>query len=63
MKALQPDATLLIMLGSIITHFDEYTSETGRPEDLMAARTLLELPSVKEWIKEMHGAALLPVKR
>ena len=49
-------------LGSIIVHLEEYV-ETDIHTDLKAAQALLADPEVTTWITEMHGKALLPVKR
>ena len=60
---LKPSAQLLIKLGSIITHYEEYTSKNGHEFDKIAIDSLLADPDVKEWMKEMNDMALLPHKR
>jgi hypothetical protein len=60
---MKPSPTLLVKLGSIIVHFDEATELGGHKFDIQTARQLLNDPDVSEWIKQMNGAAMLPVKR
>lgn len=60
---LDPSASLLIKLGSIIVHFDEFTSATGHPLDKQTADQLLKDEEVAEWLSEMTKLAFLPVKR
>lgn len=59
---MKPNQGLLMRLGSIIVHFEEYV-ETDIHTDLKAAQALLEDPEVVTWFKEMRAKALLPVKR
>ena len=63
MDVMKPTPGLLAKLGSLVVHADEGLSEGGSNFDLMAFRSLLDEPDVKEWIKEMNALALLPVKR
>lgn len=60
---MNPSPALLVKLGSIIVHFDEFTSLGGHEYDLHAARQLLADPEVAEWIAAMTKAAMLPQKR
>jgi hypothetical protein len=60
---LQPSASLLCKIGSVIVHFDEAASPDGRHLDMDVARRLLADPDVSEWIAAMNSMALLPVKR
>ena len=60
---LQPSAQLLIKLGSIIVHADEFTSDGGHELDLGAMRGVMSDPEVKEWLEQMNSMAFLPVKR
>lgn len=60
---LSPPASLLVKLGSIIVHFDEYYAAGGHPFDLQTAQQLLLDPEVQTWIIEMTSRAMLPVKR
>ena len=59
---MKPNQGLLMKIGSIIVHLEEYI-ETDIHTDLKAAQALLEDPEVETWIKEMYAKALLPVKR
>jgi hypothetical protein len=59
---MKPNQGLLMKLGSIIVHLEEYI-ETDIHTDLKAAEALLADPEVVTWIKEMHGKGLLPQKR
>lgn len=56
-----PSLSLLVKLGSIVVHADEYLSPSAHVFDLEALRVGLRDPEVQEWIKDM--GALLPVKR
>lgn len=60
---LAPSASLLVKLGSIAVHADEFTSPDGHEFDLTAMRGLLNDPEVVEWLAKMTAAALVPVKR
>jgi hypothetical protein len=60
---LQPSASLLMKLGSIIRHFEELTSSKAHSLDKAAIESLLSDSDVKEWFEEMDKQALLPVKR
>lgn len=60
---LKPSATLLIKLGSIIVHLEEYTSPNGHPLDKHTADQLLADKEVSEWLAAMTKMAFLPVKR
>lgn len=62
-EPLKPSATLLIKLGSIIIHLDEFTSAKGHPLDKHTADQLLADVEVSEWLKSMTNLAFLPVKR
>lgn len=60
---LKPTPSLLVALGSIAVHADEYLSPKGHPFDADAIRSALSLPEVKAWIAEMDAIGLLPRKR
>lgn len=62
-EPLKPNSQLLIKLGSIIIHYQEFLSPGGHQFDKTTAETLLENEDVKEWIKGMNDLALLPQKR
>lgn len=60
---LSPSVGLLVKLGSIVVHADEYWSPHGHPFDMDAAKTLLADPDVVAWIAAGSAAAMLPKKR
>ncbi len=60
---LRPDMGLLIKLGSIAVHADEFTSLGGHEVDQLALRQGLDDPDVKAWLAKMTEMALVPVKR
>lgn len=62
-KPLEPNATTLTKLGSIIAHYEEFTSEGGHEFDLESAKSLLTDPEVVDWFTGMRSLALLPLKR
>lgn len=59
----KPSTQLLIKLGSIITHYEEWTSKKGHEFDKVAIDSLMADEDVKEWLKQMDAMALLPHKR
>ena len=59
--ATKPDLPLLMKLGSIIVHMEEYLSPKGNPVDREALEALLANDDVQQWIKDM--GVFLPVKR
>lgn len=58
---LTPPPALLVKLGSIAVHVEEYLSPHRHPFDKTAIELLLNDPDVKAWIVSM--GAFLPVKR
>jgi hypothetical protein len=60
---LHPPLSLLIKLGSIAVHADEYLSPQGHPFDKVAIDNLLKDYEVQRWIQQMNKLAMLPVKR
>ncbi len=63
MDVLKPSPQLLIKLGSIIVHFEEYLSPDGHVLDMEAFKALLNNDDVKEWLEGMDKMAFLPKKR
>ena len=59
---MKPNQGLLMKLGSIIVHLEEYI-ETDIHTDLKAAQALISDAEVVTWLKEMTAKGLLPVKR
>lgn len=53
--------SLLVKLGSIAVHADEFLSPKGHDFDKIALQQLLIDPEVVEWLKSMK--TMLPVKR
>lgn len=60
---LKPSAQLLIKLGSIAVHAEEFLSSDSHDFDRIALTTGLADPQVQEWIKAMDKMAFLPKKR
>jgi hypothetical protein len=60
---LTPPVTLLIKLGSIAVHAEEFMSSGGHEFDAVAIQGLLDDPEYREWVEEMNKMAFLPVKR
>lgn len=64
MNALKPEPSLLVKLGSIAVHTDEYLSAKGHHFDVSVLKALLIDVEVMEWLEEMNKLALLlPIKR
>ena len=61
--ALEPSASLLCKLGSIIIHTEELYSPSGHGFDKIALEGLLKDPEVILWIQAMDSMSLLPKKR
>lgn len=61
--ALSPTPALLIKLGSIITHYEEFLSDKGNRVDLDTAQVLRKDQEVMDWFDKMNVLALLPLKR
>lgn len=60
---LKPSVSLLVKLGSIVVHAEEYFSLGGHPYDKTALDGLLTDPEVREWRNQMDAMAFLPKKR
>jgi len=58
-----PGLPLLMKLGSIAVHAEEYLGNGGHLVDLKAMQALLSDPEVVAWRKAMTAEALLPLKR
>ena len=56
-------ASLLVKLGSIAVHADEFFSPSGHIFDGDAMKALLDDAEVKTWLLEMQKMGLVPVKR
>lgn len=62
-RALSPPLSLLVCLGSIAVHIEEFLSKDGHPFDREAIKSLLSNPELRSWIKVMDEKAFLPKKR
>lgn len=60
---LQAPTTVMIKLGSIAVHVEEYLSPAGHVLDFVALRSLLDDPEIKEWLAAMDKLALVPRRR
>ena len=60
---LKPGADVLVRLGSLAVHVDEFISEDGHEADLHAIKSLLDDDILKNWLEDMRKGAWLPVKR
>jgi len=60
---LKPTPQLLIKLGSIIVHYEEWISGNGHELDKITIDAMMKQDDVKEWFKGMNEMALLPLKR
>lgn len=60
---LKPSPQLLIKLGSLIVHYQEWTSSDGHALDKAAIDSIENSDDFKEWIKQMDDNAFLPKKR
>lgn len=60
---LAPSPALLVKLGSIAVHAEEFMSSDRHAFDGITLTSLLADPEVKEWLAQMDKAAFLPKKR
>lgn len=60
---LKPTPQLLTALGSIIVHYEEWTSNSGHQLDKITIDAMMKREDVREWFKGMNEMALLPLKR
>lgn len=60
---LRPEVSLLVKLGSLITHYQEFNSEQGHHFDRAVIDALESDKEVSVWLDRMHELSLLPVKR
>jgi hypothetical protein len=63
MDELKPSPQLLIKLGSLIVHYQEWTSDAGHILDKSAIDSIERDEEFIQWIKQMDGNAFLPKKR
>jgi hypothetical protein len=62
-RFLRPDTRLVSILGSIVAHADEATSEDGHQLDVLAIRGLCRNPEIQEWLALGRELAMLPLPR
>lgn len=55
--------SLAAKIGSIVAHVDEATGADGHEFDVVAARALVNLDDVQEWLAELRKSALIPARR
>ena len=60
---LKPPLSMLVKLGSIVVHADEFISDDRHEFDIVAIRSLLLDDEVAAWLKAMDQMAMLPKKR
>ena len=63
MSTLQPAATVVVKLGSLAVHFEEWLSPDGHEYDLAALKSILADEEIRAWLEDMKKLGLLPVKR
>jgi len=63
MDELKPTPQLLIKLGSLIIHYQEWTSTDGHKFDKAAIDSISSDADVVQWLKQMDDSAFLPKKR
>ncbi len=54
---------LLVKLGSLAVHCEEFFSSDGHEMDRIAIQSILDDPEVKEYLAVLDAAAFLPKKR
>ncbi len=60
---LAPSVTLLVKIGSMIVHADEFTEPGGHEFDIHTFKTLMKDPEVAAWLAAGSASAMLPKKR
>lgn len=60
---LKPSAEILAALGSLIVHYEETLSPSGRELDQYVIDQTRNRVDVKQWFNAMDKLALLPLKR
>lgn len=60
---LKPALTVLVKLGSIAVHVEEFLSPHGHHFDKAALGSLLDDAEVKTWLAQMDALAMIPKKR
>jgi len=60
---LKPSAALLVKIGSLLVHQEEFLSPDGHQADRVAVEALQRDHDVIQWLRAMTNMALLPIKR
>jgi hypothetical protein len=63
MDALNPSPQVLIKIGSLLVHYQEFNSSDGHYVDKAAIDSLEQDEDIQEWLRVMAEAALVPLKR
>jgi hypothetical protein len=63
MDPLKPSIQILIALGSLVVHYEEWTSPNGHAMDKNTIDSIRNQPDVKEWFEQMRKLTFLPLKR
>jgi hypothetical protein len=58
-----PSLPVLMKLGSIVVHAQEFFSAYSHPADRIALEVLLGDEEVVEWLKQMAAMSLVPLRR
>lgn len=58
-----PEPVVAIALASVAVHAQEAVGPGGHPLDIAAIEGALSTPGVAEYLKELDGLGLLPVRR
>lgn len=58
-----PSISLLVKMGSVAVHADEYLSADGHDFDRIALQSLLKDPEIVGWLEGMRSMAMIPEKR
>jgi hypothetical protein len=60
---MKPDLDVLVALGSLAVHIEEFLAPGGHQFDKVAMEQCLNNPKVKAWLQGMDKLAFLPKKR
>lgn len=62
-KEIQPSKEVLIKLGSLVVHIEEYLSEKSSEYDKITIQALLADQDLQDWVSKLDELALVPKKR
>jgi hypothetical protein len=61
---MEPSPAMLVKLGSLIVHYEEFTApNSGHEFDKLAIDAIRQQPDVREWFTQMDNMGMLPKKR